>query len=100
SKPAPAGDPASVVTRYFAAINGRDYQTAWALGGKNLANSYDDFAAGFTTTRHDTLTVDSTSGGTVAISLDAEQTDGSHRYYGGTYTVSGGVITGADVTER
>ncbi len=97
---APAADPASVVTRYFAAINAYDYQTAWSLGGKNLASSYDEFAAGFATTRHDTLTITSTNGGTVAIALDAEQTDGSHRYYGGTYTVSGGVITGADVSER
>jgi hypothetical protein len=94
---APRADPAGVVRRYYAAINEGDYQTAWQLGGKNLSTSYQQFADGFANTRHDTLSVVSTSGETVAIQLDAEQTDGSHRCYAGTYTVHDGVIVAADV---
>jgi len=93
----PTTNPASVVQSYYAAINAQDYQTAWQLGGKNLSLSYQEFVDGFADTRHDTLTIVSTTGDTVAIQLDAEQTDGSHRCYVGTYTVEDGVIIGANV---
>lgn len=96
---APA-NPADVVQRYYAAVNEQDYQTAWQLGGKNLAASYQEFVDGFANTRHDTVSIGSTTADTVAIQLDAEQTDGSHRYYAGTYTVHGGVIVAAAVTPR
>lgn len=96
----PRADPAGVVRHYYAAINERDFQTAWQLGGRNLSPSYQKFVGGFADTRHDTLTVVSTSGETVAIQLDAEQIDGSHRYYAGTYTVHDGVIVAADVRPR
>jgi hypothetical protein len=89
--------PANVVINYFAAINSGDYRLAWSLGGDNLDPSYDHFAAGFAGTKRDTVTVLSTTGDTVRIQLDAEQSDGSHRSFSGTYTVRGGVIVGADV---
>ncbi len=99
--PAPSqADASDVVQRYFAAINAGDYATAWALGGQNLAGSYQDFVNGFATTLQDTLTVVSVHGQSVQIKLDAEQTDGSHRYYAGTYTVSDGVIVNADIKQR
>src|SRR4030095_12824041 len=51
-------NPATVVRRFYAAINDGDYQTAWALGGKNLGNrSYQAFAAGFADTDHDDLRI-------------------------------------------
>jgi hypothetical protein len=90
-------DPAEVVTGYYAAINNRDFRTAWDLGGKNFGQSYNEFVAGFDQTTHDTLTIVATSGNRVRVSLDAEQTDGSHRHFGGTYTVSGNEITGANI---
>jgi hypothetical protein len=93
-------DAADVVQQYYAAINAGDYATAWTLGGQNLVGSYQDFVNGFAGTLQDTLTIVSVQGQVVQITLDAEQTDGSHRYYAGTYTVSDGVIVGADVTQQ
>jgi hypothetical protein len=91
---------AEVVEGYYAAINAHDYSTAWALGGQNLVGSYQAFVDGFAGTRQDTLTVVSSDEETVTIELDAEQTDGSHRYFAGTYTVRDGVIVAADIARR
>jgi hypothetical protein len=93
-----AASPRSVVEQYFAAISAHDYPLAWALGGKNVhGGSYDSFVQGFATTSSDDVTIVSTSGDTVAIQLDATQTDGNHRFFAGTYTVENGVIVAADV---
>jgi hypothetical protein len=67
-----------VVQEYFAAINAQDYARAWSLGGMNLGGSFDSFAKGL-------------------IQLDATQTDGTHRFYAGTYVVQNGEIVSADV---
>lgn len=89
---------ADVVNAYFAAINAGDYARAWALGGANLqGGSYSSFVQGFSSTAYDSVTIDSVSGETATIHLDALQTDGTHRYFAGTYTVRGGVIVGADI---
>jgi hypothetical protein len=94
SASAAAGDPASVVDAYFAAINAHDYQRAWALGGSNSgASSYEEFVAGFGETRSDTVTILATSGDVVTAQLVAQQDDGSVKTFAGTYTVTGGVIT-------
>ena len=82
---------------YFAAINGRAYATAWRLGGSNFNTSYASFVGGFTTTAHDTASILSVSGNVVTVRLVAQQTDGSAETYQGTYTVSGGAITGSEV---
>ncbi|WP_051367637.1 DUF4352 domain-containing protein [Hamadaea tsunoensis] len=97
ANPPAAASPAAVVTAYVDAINSGDYQRAWALGGSSFDSDEGHFAAGFATTRHDTLTIDGTSGGTVRVTLDAEQTDGSHQVYEGYYTVQGGVIVGGSL---
>ena len=103
---APAPPPATsgtssaeaVVEQYFAAINARDYSLAWSLGGKNIEQgSYNSFVQGFAGTSFDNVTVVSTSGDTVAVQLDATQTDGTHKYFAGTYTVENGTIVAADV---
>jgi hypothetical protein len=91
---------AQTVRAYYTAVNAGDYTTAWALGGQNLTGSYQDFVDGFATTRYDTLTVVSEDGPTVQVALDAEQTDGSHRYYAGSYTVRNGAIVAAAITPR
>jgi hypothetical protein len=96
STAAPA-DPRQVVENYFADINARDYNGAWALGGKNLDSSLQNFTAGFSATQHDSVTVTGASGGTVSVDLDALQTDGSHRHFSGTYTVQDGVIVNANI---
>jgi len=88
------------VQRYFDAINAGDYATAWALGGRNLDSSYQHFVDGLAGTLDDTLSVVSVQGDIVQIELDAEQADGSHRYYAGTYRVSNGVIVAAHIVQR
>lgn len=90
--------PEAVVTAYFAAINNRDYQTAWDLGGKNLHTDYASFASGFATTQRDTINVVSVQGAVVRLVLDALETDGTSRSYDATYTVRDGEITGGTAT--
>ena len=102
SAPTPATPPpaSAVVQDYYAAINAHGYQSAWSLGGKNLAGSYDSFVRGFANTASDSVTVTSVSGDTVMIQLDSTQTDGTHGYFTGTYTVQNGEIVSADVRAR
>ncbi|MGH3491758.1 MAG: DUF3761 domain-containing protein [Sciscionella sp.] len=92
---AAALDPAATVEAFYAAINTSDYQTAWNLGGDNLGESYAAFAAGFSDTLSDQLTVTSTTGDTVWVDLIAEHTDGTTHEYAGSYTVADGTITHA-----
>jgi hypothetical protein len=95
----PPTTPASVVRAFVAAINARDYQRAWLLGGDHLTPSYDQFVAGFASTASDTVTVGPTSGSIVGVLLTAVQTDGTTKFYSGTYTVTGGVITGSNIQQ-
>ncbi|MGW2031925.1 hypothetical protein [Streptomyces sp. NPDC001811] len=92
-----ADSPAGTVTRFFEAINERDYQTAWDLGGKNLDASYTSFVSGFATTERDDVTIESARGETVWVDLLARQTDGTQKSYSGRYTVVDGVITDASM---
>lgn len=94
---APTRDAAATVKAYFEAINERDYRRAWDLGGKNLGGSYESFKAGFADTAQDTVHIVDVQGGTVTVTLDALQTDGSVRSFAGTYEVRGGVIVDADI---
>lgn len=87
--------PEAVVAAYFAAINSRDYATAWSLGGKNLDRDYDTFAAGFAGTQSDTITINSVQGDEVGLTLEARQTDGTTKTFENVYTVSGGEIVSA-----
>ncbi|MEY9931231.1 hypothetical protein ABH926_005880 [Catenulispora sp. GP43] len=96
SSPSPT-DPGSVVTAYYAAINAHDYAKAWALGGKNLNSDYSSFSSGYGQTKSAVITIDSVSGSSVSVTLHATQTDGSQAAYDGTYTVTSGVITSADL---
>jgi serine/threonine protein kinase len=96
----PSG-PAAVVQAYYAAINNHDCGTAWNLGGNNLSaargQSYQQFCQGFSSTSHDIVTVDSVAGDTVAVTIVAQQTDGSSQTYQGSYIVGNGVIQSASV---
>jgi hypothetical protein len=95
---APQSSARQVVEDYFAAINAGNYAQAWSLGGSNIqGGSYESFIQGFAGTSSDAVTIVSTSGDTVTIALDATQTDGTHKYFAGTYTVRNGVIVAADV---
>lgn len=91
------GDPADLVNTYFGAINNGDCSAAWDIGGKNLGQSYAQFAADFCDGVRDRVTIVSASETTVRVHLDTEQVDGSHRAYAGTFLVQHGEITGAQL---
>ncbi|WP_185124375.1 hypothetical protein [Streptomyces sp. TLI_185] len=96
--PSATAGPADTVEAYFAAINAGDYKQAWDLGGKNLTHgSYSAFVNSFEGTAYDSVTVISVAGNTVGAELDATQTDGSRRYFAGTYTVRSGAIVAANI---
>jgi hypothetical protein len=88
-------DPATVIRRFYAAINRQDYRAAWALGGKNLGNrSYEEFVAGFADTDHDELRITRVRGQSVDVVLTATQDGGTRQtIYAGTYQVVNGAIT-------
>jgi hypothetical protein len=89
--------PATVVRRYYAAISRRDYARAWELGGDNTRTSYAQFAAGYSQTRRDVVTILRSAGDQVAASIVAVQADGSVKKFEGTYVVRSGVITSFNV---
>ncbi|WP_330318847.1 hypothetical protein [Streptomyces platensis] len=94
----PSPDPTEVVEAYFRAINNGEYVAAWALGGKNITGRpYDYFVRTFSDTARDDVTVRSVVGNTVEVELDATQTDGTHRFFAGNYTVRDGVIVAARI---
>jgi hypothetical protein len=93
-----SAEPRAVVAAYFDAINNRDYQTAWDLGGKNLDADYASFAAGFATTQRDTISDVSVQGAVVRLTLNALSTDGTSRSYDAAYTVHDGEITSGTAT--
>ncbi|WP_410578661.1 hypothetical protein [Amycolatopsis sp. lyj-108] len=97
--PAPVVPVARTVIAYYDALNRRDFPTAWNLGGQRLAKggAYASYVKGFATTSWAALTVTGESGNTVHVHLSARQTDGSLRTFSGSYTVSGGAITGANM---
>ncbi len=88
--------PARVVTEYYTAINEGDYRRAWDLGGSHFADSYEEFAAGFSETEHVRVEIVSVEGTSVRVRIDATET-GGHRYFAGAYTVRSGVIVDGDV---
>jgi len=90
---------AAVVEQYYQDITNHDYAAAWALGGSNIAGpSYARYVAGFATTAGISLgTVSQFGSSTVEAVLYATQTDGTVKVYQGTYTVSNGVLVGANI---
>jgi len=98
-----ANDPADVVTAYFDAINLRDYQKAWNLGGKNTGSSYASFVSGFKTTEMVSVNIVDVSGdvatAVVTARLTTLETDGSSKVFQGTYTVKDGVIVRFNVRQ-
>lgn len=87
-----ARGPAATVEGYFAAITGKDYPRAWALGGRSINTSYHSFARGLRHTGRDTVTILSVTGPDVRARLKAQGTDGNVQIFQGTYIVHHGVI--------
>jgi hypothetical protein len=82
-----------VVRQFYAAINARNYQLAWSLGGDNFGETYQNFVDGYQSTSSDDLQITNVSGDVVAVSIIANQTSGPPKHFAGSYTVGGGVIT-------
>jgi len=92
----------AVVSQYYQDITDRNYSAAWALGGSNLSGGvgYDAWVAGYGTTASITLYSQSDWGsGKVTSYLSALQSDGTTRTYYGTYYVTNGVITSANIAQ-
>lgn len=89
---------AAVVSRYYAAINARDYPTAWAQWGENgrPGQTYETFAAGFADTRSTRVTISALPEGDagagsvyqpVTVTVDAVLADGRQQHFTGTYVL-------------
>jgi hypothetical protein len=91
--------PAATVRAYFAAINAKDYRTAWNLGGNNFDSSYEHFVAAFSDTEQDAVTILNVAGPVVTIKLTAVHTNGDVTTYEGTYTVRHGKLVDANIRE-
>jgi hypothetical protein len=109
---APAAAPAdsqftnsvAVVTQYYQDITNHDYTDAWNLGGSNIAaqngQTYDSWVTGYDTTASISLVGQANwNSGAVQTSISAVQTDGSVNTYYGTYYVTNGVITSANIAQ-
>ena len=107
--PVPAYAPAyvtgneAVVQQYYAYLNNKEFQSAWGLGGSNVNNGvgYDAWVAGYATTSWISLGTWSyyPDSNAVGVTITATQTDGAVKTYSGSYTVSNGVIIGADIVQ-
>ena len=94
-----AASPPTVVKRYYAAISRRAYERAWKLGGDHTKTSYAQFAAGYSGTRRDVVTILTWTGNQVTAKIEAFQTNGAVKEYQGTYLVRSGVITSFNVRQ-
>lgn len=101
-----------MVRRYYAAINARDYRTAyaqWSDDGRASKQTYEQFAAGFAQTQAVTPEVGPPGGiegatGSryveVPISLRATTRDGQVQQFAGSYTLRKTVVDGASAEQR
>ncbi len=96
--PSPGRNPAAVVRAYYTAINNGDFAKAWALGGRNLGQSFATFVAGFAQDSNIGITNLTSAGNTVTAKAKEVELDGVTEVVNLTYTVVNGVITA--VTEH
>jgi hypothetical protein len=90
----PAGkDPAAVVRAYYKALNNGNFAKAWALGGKNLGQSFQAFIAEFAQDANIGIMSVTSAGNTVTAKTQAIELDGETQVINLTYTVVNGVIT-------
>lgn len=104
--------PADVIRRYYAAINGRNYDAAydlWGRGGAASAQTRSQFAAGFTQTARVTVTmidsvrVEGAAGSqyaTVPVTVDAVLQSGERQHFAGSYTLRRVMVDGAPADAR
>lgn len=105
-------DAVAVVRDYYAAINGRNFDQAYALwsdGGRASGQTPQQFADGFADTGGVSVEilapsrVDAAAGSRfieVPVTLTATQRDGNQRRYVGAYTLRRAVVDGASAEQR
>jgi len=83
---------------FFQAVNNHNYARAWQLNtAAHSLSSYAAFKQGYAETAHDTVTITGVSGDVVSIQLASAQTDGTTKYFQGSYTVQNGMIVTASI---
>jgi hypothetical protein len=104
--------PASVVRRYYAALQSHDYDAAYALwrdAGRASGQTRAEFAKGFAQTERvrvsvgDDVLVEGAAGSqyaTVPVTVDAVLRDGRRQHFEGTYTLRRAMVDGATAEER
>jgi hypothetical protein len=104
--------PQGALRRYFAAIQRKDYKTAWDLWEDRGAESrptLEQFAAGFTRTQRlrpligDSVKLEGAAGSqfaTVPVVIDAVLDEGEEQHYVGSYTLRRAMVDGATVEQR
>ncbi len=100
--PQPNANAEAVVDQFYQDITNGDYTDAWNLGGDNVSGGvgYNAWVAGYATTTSVTLDTQSQwNSTTVQADITATQVGGTENTYSGIYTVQGGVITSADITQ-
>jgi len=90
-------DPSDLVRRYYAAIEARDYASAYAMwgdGGRNSKQTYAEFARGFAQTAHvkvtitDPVSIEGAAGSSYAevrVLVEATTTQGATQRFRGAY---------------
>jgi hypothetical protein len=94
----PAPSPAGVVKAYIAAVNQHSWARVWALGGKNLGQSYRQLIAGYAHTGYVQITRITANGPAVTVLTTATETNGTTQRYRLSYLVSNGTITAGQST--
>jgi cell division septation protein DedD len=95
----PVNSAVAIVEAYVAAINRKDYATAWQLDSNNAGGTFAVFVAGFRGTVKDSLKVLKVSGNVVTARLTALHSDGTVQVFQGTYTVQNGIIAASSVKQ-
>lgn len=94
----PVLSPAGVVEAYIAAVNQHKWPRVWALGGKNLGETYRQLIAGYAHTRYVQITSITTNGSAITVTTTATETSGTTQRYRLSYLVSNGTITAGQST--
>ena len=112
SRQQPLHGAAQVVQRYYAAIQQRDYRTAyllWADSGRASGQTLEQFVAGFAQTDQakvtigDDVRVEGAAGSqyaTVPVQVEAVLGNGQPQHFAGTYTLRRSLVGGAASEQR
>jgi hypothetical protein len=87
--------PRAVVDSYFTAINHREWQRVWRLGGDNSNLSYRKMIDGYSNTDREAIRAIDVSGDHAIVRVRAYETDGGFQVYQMDFVIQDGVIVHA-----